>query len=266
MKISFELNEKCGIYKIFNKNNNKFYIGSSKNIYDRLHLHFFKLKNQRHGNKHLQSSYNKYNKESFDYEILEFCNKEEQFIREQYYISLLKPEYNKSLNVIANFGISPSKDTRLKISETLKRKYKSGEIKTYKQEHLWRNLYIYDIYDFKLIKICKNIKNCCDFLNIGGVINIHKRIINNKFVILENQFINKDDLKNYIYKNYFIKNSKYLIVKENDTIYYFLTINSLCEFIKMNRKRFYKEKKINFIFNFNNYTIYNTENYIKLPS
>lgn len=60
-----------GIYKIKNLKNNKIYIGSSNNIEKRINEHFRNLKNNKHPNKHLQLSYNKYGKENFTYEILE---------------------------------------------------------------------------------------------------------------------------------------------------------------------------------------------------
>ena len=37
------LNEKSGIYMLINSENNKRYVGSSKNLYDRLHQHFHNL-------------------------------------------------------------------------------------------------------------------------------------------------------------------------------------------------------------------------------
>ena len=71
-----------GVYKITNIITNKFYIGSSNNIQDRLKRHFRELKNNRHPNKHLQASYNKYGKENFITNILEEC--EDIISKEQY--------------------------------------------------------------------------------------------------------------------------------------------------------------------------------------
>lgn len=44
-KIDFKLKEKCGIYEIFNMENGKRYVGSSIDIYNRIHEHIFNLKN-----------------------------------------------------------------------------------------------------------------------------------------------------------------------------------------------------------------------------
>ena len=62
-----------GIYKITNIKNGKYYIGSSKDIINRLSKHFSELKSDSHRNKHLQSSYNKYGLDSFKSEIIEVC-------------------------------------------------------------------------------------------------------------------------------------------------------------------------------------------------
>ena len=75
-----------GVYKITNIITNKFYIGSSNNIQERIKTHFKELKNNRHPNKHLQSSYNKYGKDNFIVDILEEC--QDIIAREQYYIDI----------------------------------------------------------------------------------------------------------------------------------------------------------------------------------
>lgn len=81
-----------GVYKITIKNH--VYIGSSSNINRRLWEHFWKLKNNKHVNKHFQNIFNKY--KNLESEILEYCKIEELLEKEQYYIDLLKPDINKS--------------------------------------------------------------------------------------------------------------------------------------------------------------------------
>ncbi len=61
-----------GIYCIENKINNKTYIGSSKNLYQRLLKHFALLRHNKHENAHLQSAWNKYGEDSFTFEILDY--------------------------------------------------------------------------------------------------------------------------------------------------------------------------------------------------
>ena len=94
--------KKCGIYLIFNLVSGKRYVGSSINIYNRFHEHIHILKRNEAHNKHLQNSWNKYGEESFVFQVLEYCEPKVQFEREQYYIDLIKPEYNLTLNVVAD--------------------------------------------------------------------------------------------------------------------------------------------------------------------
>ena len=44
----------------------------------------------------------------------------------------MKPEYNLTLNVIANLGHPCDKLVKTKISNTLKKRFATGEIKTYR--------------------------------------------------------------------------------------------------------------------------------------
>ena len=60
-----ETNKIKGIYLIINKQNCKFYIGSSMSIYSRWNTHVRKLKENKHFNKHLQNVWNKYGPENF---------------------------------------------------------------------------------------------------------------------------------------------------------------------------------------------------------
>jgi len=86
--------KKCGIYKITILNN--IYIGSSSNLHRRMWEHSWKLKNNKHVNRHLQNVYNKYGINNFFIEIIEECNVDLLLEREQYYINILKPNLNKS--------------------------------------------------------------------------------------------------------------------------------------------------------------------------
>ena len=60
----------CGIYKITNKQNDKFYIGSSINIEMRWYAHKSYLRRNVHGNQHLQNAWNKYGEECFIFSVL----------------------------------------------------------------------------------------------------------------------------------------------------------------------------------------------------
>lgn len=84
-----------GIYKITNSINNKVYIGSSKNILFRVRTHLRKLRSNKHRNKHLQASYNKYGN-IFVWKVLEECEEKVLYDREQYYLDRL--DYTKNYN------------------------------------------------------------------------------------------------------------------------------------------------------------------------
>jgi group I intron endonuclease len=94
----------CSIYKIINLKNEKLYIGSAVYFPSRKALHLFQLRNNKHFNKHLQSAFNKYGEESFKFEILEECFKDNLIEREQFYINTLKPKYNKRVIANSNLG------------------------------------------------------------------------------------------------------------------------------------------------------------------
>lgn len=272
-KIDFNLNERCGIYLIWNKISNKQYVGSSKNLYDRIHNHVHLLKRNRHHNNHLQSSFNKYGMNSFEYKILEFCDEEIRFEIEQKWISELKPRYNKSENVIANFGQSPSIEARAKASETLKRKYKSGEIKGYKQEHLWVKTYLYDAINFELIKEFENCTYACMYINRTGrqYTEVKEIVIFNKYFISQTKIDDKIDLTNYIIEKSYklIYNDFYLSIVINDERKYFRSETELAKFIGLNgdKYRYLRSKQMNMkndsTININGHEIYYNKNFIK---
>ena len=83
-----------GIYKITNKVNGKFYIGSSCNLQKREWQHFNQLKRNKHSSNKLQNSYNKHGKTNFEFEILVICPDIYLVKLEQWFIDNLKPHYN----------------------------------------------------------------------------------------------------------------------------------------------------------------------------
>ena len=99
------------IYSLTNKVNNKKYVGSSVNVKNRWRQHRHQLNKQIHGNSHLQSSWNKYGAEAFEFSVLEECNNLEE--REQYWIeyyNCINAGYNQRLNCSTNRGIKRSEE------------------------------------------------------------------------------------------------------------------------------------------------------------
>jgi group I intron endonuclease len=84
--------KQSGIYKITNKTNGKFYIGSSLDIHRRWRQHRRDLTKNIHINPKLQHAWNKYGSENFSFEILELT--EDVLNREEHYLKTLKPDYN----------------------------------------------------------------------------------------------------------------------------------------------------------------------------
>lgn len=85
----------AGIYSIQNILNNKRYIGSTNNFYNRFHEHKHELLNNKHRSSHLQRAFNKYGQNAFQFQILEVCEpiRDTLLCIEQKYLDL-KPEYN----------------------------------------------------------------------------------------------------------------------------------------------------------------------------
>lgn len=90
-----------GIYKITNTINNKCYIGQSIDVERRMNKHKIDLLNNKHGNEHMQNSFNKYGIDNFKFELLIECKAEEL---DEFEIKYIK-EYN-STNRNLGYNIS----------------------------------------------------------------------------------------------------------------------------------------------------------------
>lgn len=69
---------------------NKRIVGSSKRVFGRIAGHIKLLRVDGHYNPYLQNSWNKYGEHNFDWNLLEICPEETQYIREQYWIEFLE--------------------------------------------------------------------------------------------------------------------------------------------------------------------------------
>jgi group I intron endonuclease len=87
-----------GIYKIINKINGKYYVGSAKNIRSRWNGHRHLLNKNIHKNPHLQNSWNKYGIDNFEFIIIEEIEPRYLLIEEQKYLDIAKTEQDKCYN------------------------------------------------------------------------------------------------------------------------------------------------------------------------
>lgn len=118
-----------GIYKIINKINGKYYVGSSDDIKGtggRWREHINDLNRGDHDNEHLQRAWKKYGQENFNFFIIEEAPKNKLFIVEQKYLDQAKLEKRKTYNMTFTatgggfLGHHHSEKTKKQISQKLK--------------------------------------------------------------------------------------------------------------------------------------------------
>jgi len=121
-----------GIYQILNKINGKSYVGSSYLTKKRIKEHRFQLLKNKHHSIKLQRSTNKYGIENFEFNVIEYCDRDKLIEREQYWIDLLnscKFGYNMRQIADSNLGLKRTAETRAKISASHMGKKRSAEHK-----------------------------------------------------------------------------------------------------------------------------------------
>lgn len=116
--MSYKVN--YSVYKITNIIVNKCYIGVDSYFPKRLRQHQSLLSKNKHKNKYLQYSYNKYGKENFTFELLESCScREEMLNREIQLISCynsLETGYNHTVGGEGSYGYKHSEESIAKMS------------------------------------------------------------------------------------------------------------------------------------------------------
>ena len=118
----------CGVYWIRNIVTGHIYIGASKNIIQRIYVHFSSLRHGRHKNGLLQYAYNGYGEENFRYKVLITCDTTMLLWYEQQFLDQWKPEYNmyhfagSAKGNKHNLGRIHTEDTRKRMSESQKGK------------------------------------------------------------------------------------------------------------------------------------------------
>ena len=130
------MNKISGLYKIVNKTNGKFYVGSTTNIIERFYNHRSQLNRNIHDNLYLQRSWNKYGKDNFDFIILKECEEKDLITEEQKELNThFGKDYCYNLSPSADVsmrGIPRSKEVKLKISLAQK-----GKPRLYARGNKW---------------------------------------------------------------------------------------------------------------------------------
>lgn len=106
-----ENRNKSVVYRLVNKINNKTYVGSSIDFTTRLYK-YYSLKHITENKTLIHNALLKYGYSNFSLEILEFCNVKDTILREQYYLDLLKPEYNILEKANSSVGFRHSEETK----------------------------------------------------------------------------------------------------------------------------------------------------------
>ena len=109
------------IYRAVNIENGKSYIGrtSYNRLRQRESTHWWYAKNKPH-NHPFPNALSKYGRDAFDWIVLEECSKEEQGVREVYWIDKIKPEYNVTLGGDGgSYGIPCSEEKKKILSKAV---------------------------------------------------------------------------------------------------------------------------------------------------
>lgn len=116
LQILQENKGKTGIYRWVHKESGKTYVGSSVNLSRRMRDYFniIYLESEIKRTKSIiYKSLLKSGYSSFSLEILEYCEPSEVILREQYYLDLLKPEYNILKTAGSTLGYKHSEESML---------------------------------------------------------------------------------------------------------------------------------------------------------
>jgi group I intron endonuclease len=116
--LHIEYNKRGGIYKIFNKVNGNFYIGSSNRLRIRQKLHIHALEQQKHHSPHLQHAWNTYGCDAFEFIVMEEIEDHQNLIStEQKYLDELDPTYNVLSLAGSSLGQKRSPEAREKMRQ-----------------------------------------------------------------------------------------------------------------------------------------------------
>ena len=126
---------KSGIYMLTNKLTNDIYIGQSIDISKRFRNYFNLSYIKSKGSFRINRALIKYGYSNFSVTILEYCDKSNLILREQYYFNKLNPQYNILKISGSSWDFKHSEKTKTKISKSLKEIYKKEKSALFGRTH-----------------------------------------------------------------------------------------------------------------------------------
>lgn len=136
----FSKKQKGGvIYKITNKIDGKFYIGSTNNLIKRYYTHINHIRTSKNSCVKLVRAVNKHGEGNFKFEIICECPTDEILKTEQEYIDRLKPHYNVAKIAGSNLGIKRTEEVKRKKSTSQKKNWEDEIYRTKHLENLSKN-------------------------------------------------------------------------------------------------------------------------------
>jgi len=131
-----ENENKSGIYMLTNKLTNDIYIGQSKDISKRFKNYFNISYIKSKSNLKVSRALIKYGYSNFSITILEYCNKCDLLIKEQFYFDKLNPQYNILKTVGNSKNFKHSEETKSKINKSLKEIYVKEKSALFGHSHI----------------------------------------------------------------------------------------------------------------------------------
>jgi group I intron endonuclease len=111
---------KSGVYRWVNKETGKSYVGSGTNLARRFYNYYSAALLIKHDCMVINRALLKYGYSNFTLEILEYCEPSNVIAREQFYLDLLKPEYNILAKAGSSLGFKHTEETKQQIGEAFK--------------------------------------------------------------------------------------------------------------------------------------------------
>ena len=198
-----------GIYKITNKLNNKYYVGSSTNMKLRVYNHFRKLRHGIHENSHLQNAWNKYGETCFEFQVVETVEKCNLLKTEQLYLDVALKElqtcYNQ--NFIAGCGPGIKRGTKFSDSHIDNlRKSHMGQIAWNRGHTKESNISIKNMSISKTGRVRNDVAKTYTFIDPFSIViqihNLRQFCLKNDLVCSIMRDIHRGTRKCKIYKGY----------------------------------------------------------------